>query len=167
MKTGKTAALMIVIALAGGVTLVGCGQMAESATEKLIEEAAGGDVNIDVEGDGVTIEGEDGGFAVGGDLSLPENWPAEIPTYGGGSLVMVSVDSASGGATAVWSTDESVDDAAASIRGAVEGAGYAIDSESQMEGLRAFSATGNGYRLDVSVGGSDGATSVNLLATKE
>lgn len=167
MKIKKTAALMIVIALAGGVTLVGCGQMAESATEKLIEEAAGGDVNVDVEGDGVTVEGQDGGFAVGGDLSLPDNWPTEIPTYGRGSLVMVSVDSASGGATAVWSTEESVEDATASIRSAVEGAGYAIESESQMEGLRAFSATGSGYRLDVSVGGSDGATSVNLLATKE
>lgn len=167
MKINRAAALMVVIAVAGGVTLVGCGQMAESATEKLIEGAAGGDVNVDVEGDGVTVEGENGGFAVGGDLSLPENWPADIPAYGGGSLVMVSVDSASGGATAVWSTEESVDDAAASMRSAVEGAGYAIESDSQMEGLRAFSATGNGYRLDVSVGGSDGATSVNLLATKE
>jgi hypothetical protein len=151
--------------LAAGMLLTGCGQMAESATEQLLEQAGGGSVNIDLEGENLTVEGEDGAMSMGGDLSLPDNWPSEVPTFSDGSMVFVTVDTAAGSASAMWNTELS--DATGSIKGAVEGAGYAIESESQLEGLQAFSATGNGYRLDITVAGDGTATSVSLAATKQ
>jgi hypothetical protein len=153
--------------LAAGMLLTGCGQMAESATEQLLEQAGGGSVNIDLEGENLTVEGEDGAMSMGGDLSLPDNWPSEVPTFSDGSMVFVTVDTAAGSASAMWNTELSVEDATGSIKGAVEGAGYAIESESQLEGLQAFSATGNGYRLDITVAGDGTATSVSLAATKQ
>lgn len=167
MKSRRALLVLAAGALAAGTLLAGCGQIAESATEQLLEQAGGGSMDIDLEGDNVTIQGEDGAMSMGGDLALPENWPAEVPTFADGSLVFVSVDGAAGSATGTWNTDMAVDDAAATVRAAVEGAGYAVESESQVEGLRSFSATGNGYRVDVNVASDGTATTVLIFATKE
>lgn len=167
MNARRSVIAVAAVAVAVGTLLTGCGQIAESATEQLIEQAAGGSVNIDIEGDGMTVEGEDGAISMGGNLDLPDNWPGEVPTFSDGSLVFVTVDAASGSASAMWNTESSVEDALGAMKGSIEGAGYAVDSESQMEGLQAFSATGNGYRLDVTVAGDGSATSVTLAATKE
>jgi len=162
-----TAALLAAGALAAGLGLSGCGQIAESATEKLIEQAAGGSVDVNIEGDGVTVEGSEGAMSIGGSVDLPDNWPSEVPTYGDGTLVLVSVDAASGSATAMWNTDQSVDDAASAVKSMVEGAGYSVDSESKMTDVSILGATGNGYRLDISVGGQEGSTAITLVATKQ
>jgi hypothetical protein len=167
MKARRSLTALAVTFLAAGSLLVGCGQIAESATEQLLEQAGGGSMDIDIEGDNMTVQGEDGAMSMGGDLALPDNWPAEVPAFTDGSLVFVSVDTNAGSATGTWNTDLAVDDALASIRGAAEGAGYAVESESQIEGLRSFSAKGNGYRLDVNVATDGSATTVLVFATKE
>lgn len=167
MRLKKTTTVLAAGALVAGLGLAGCGQIAESATEQLMEQAAGGSVNIDIEGDGVTVEGSEGAMSIGGSVDLPDNWPAEVPTYGDGTLVMVSVDTSSGSATAMWNTDQSVEEAAAAVKSMVEGAGYSVESESSMADVSMFGATGNGYRLDVSVGGQEGSTAVTLVATKQ
>lgn len=167
MQLTKASTMLAAAALAAGMALTGCSQIAESATEKLIEQAAGGSVNVDLEGDGVTIQGEDGGMAMGGNLDLPDNWPAEVPTFNDGSLVMVSVDSATGGATAMWNSEMALEDATANIKSALEGAGYTIDSESAMENLNMIGATGGAFRVDATVASQDGMTVVTLAATKQ
>ncbi|MBU6243652.1 MAG: hypothetical protein KGP12_00405 [Actinomycetales bacterium] len=167
MGLKKTTAVLAAGAIVAGFSLAGCGQIAESATEKLMEQAAGGSVNVDIQGDGVTVEGSEGAMSIGGSVDLPDNWPAEVPTYGDGTLVMVSVDKGSGSATAMWNTDQSVEDAAAAVKSMVEAAGYSVESESNMADVSMFGATGNGYRLDVSVGGQEGSTAVTLVATKQ
>lgn len=167
MKARTSVLALATAVLAAGTLLAGCGQITESATEQLIEQAAGGSVNVDLEGDGLTVEGEDGAMSMGEDLALPDNWPGEVPTFADGSLVFVSVDATAGSATGTWNTDMTVDDAAASVRSAVEGAGYTIESESQVEGLRSFGATGNGYRVDVNVASDGTATTVLIFATKQ
>lgn len=74
------------IALAVTVSLVGCGAIAqqatEKATEKAIEGATGG--KVDVEEDSVTIEGEDGGKATFSEgAEVPADFPSDVPVYEG------------------------------------------------------------------------------------
>lgn len=76
MRRVLIGALVIVLALG----LAGC----ESIGEEVGEEIAGGVVGADVEvdGDTVTIETEDGAVTVEGDTGrIPEDFPADFPIY--------------------------------------------------------------------------------------
>lgn len=72
-------------------TLVGCGakeKAEEKLTEKVIEEAGGGDVDID--GDKVTIKGEDGEELVVGSTEWPTSELAKsIPEFKEGKITAV------------------------------------------------------------------------------
>ncbi len=62
--------------------LVGCGaaaeKVSEKATEKMVEQQTGGNVDIDTDGDGsVEIETEDGSMSFGTG-EVPEEWPDDI-----------------------------------------------------------------------------------------
>lgn len=55
-------------------------RIAEKMTEKALESASGGKVNVDLNSDGgVNIKGKDGSMAVGGGGSRPESAPADLP----------------------------------------------------------------------------------------
>ena len=62
-------------------------KLSEEAAERAIESASGGDVELDVSGDGeeftVNVESEDGTFSVGSDVEIPSE--LEIPVPDGGS----------------------------------------------------------------------------------
>ena len=77
------------------VSLVGCGakkkmeeKIGEAITEKMFEEAGGGDIDID--GDEITITTEDGGTAVFGKTEWPTSDLAKsIPKLGSGNVISV------------------------------------------------------------------------------
>lgn len=52
-------------------------KLAENAVEKAIENEAG--VDIDNDGDTLTITSEDGQLQAGENVDLPESWPGELP----------------------------------------------------------------------------------------
>jgi hypothetical protein len=62
-------------------------KLSEEAAERAIESASGGDVELDVSGDGdeftVNVESEDGAFSVGSDVEIPSE--LQIPVPDGGS----------------------------------------------------------------------------------
>ena len=62
-------------------------KLSEEAVERAIESGGGGDVELDVSGDGdeftVNVESEDGTFSVGSDVEIPSE--LQIPVPGGGS----------------------------------------------------------------------------------
>ncbi|WP_408898300.1 hypothetical protein ACJ5H2_04125 [Nocardioides sp. R1-1] len=113
------------------VGLAACGgddadKAAENAAEELIEEAEGGDLDVDIDGDDVTIEGSDGAIQSGTDL--PDDFPEdEIPLVG---EVTFGNSTATGGTTS-WTvttaSDDSPDDAFAAAKEELEGAGFAVD----------------------------------------
>ena len=53
--------------------------------------------NVDADGDGVTVESEDGSFSSGAGTELPEDWPADVPTPDG--LAILSSHRSSDGDT--------------------------------------------------------------------
>jgi len=82
MNISYRSALAIVTMLVVAFSVVGCQQVAEKATEAAIEKSTG--VEVDQEGDEVTIKGEDGTeITASSDGQLPDGFPTDIPVYEG------------------------------------------------------------------------------------
>lgn len=85
----KTVLATALIGLALVATSCGAAveKLSEEAAERALESASGGDVELDVSGDGddftVNVESEDGSFAVGSDVEIPDE--LQIPVPDGGS----------------------------------------------------------------------------------
>src|SRR5690349_1717268 len=103
-RAAVVAAMVVATSLVAGC---GGGSPSENAGEKIAEEAmesaGGGDVDVDIDDDQVTIEGEEGTIKVGtGDV--PDSFPDELTIAEGevissvdtpeGAMVSVKVDDA-------------------------------------------------------------------------
>ena len=138
--------------------LTACGQAAEKAAEIAAENAlSGADVNI--EDDSVTITDSEGNqMAAGENVALPDNWPAEVPAFEGGTLTVVTVSP--DGVWASWTAEGSAQDAADSYGATLEAAGYTLDTESKVDTAVFRAYKGNGYLLNVSTADDSGETVV-------
>lgn len=162
--TATALAATAVIAVAG---LSGCGKVAEVATEQAVEAAVGSNADVDLENGTVTVTDENGGsVAIGEGTDLPANWPAEIPAFDGGTLVMASVD-ADGAATGMWSTASTGAESVAAYGQALTSAGFTNTSESTLGDLIGGEYTGKGYSVSVVAADADGEHTLMVTATKQ
>lgn len=84
----------VILGISVTVVLFGCGitdkieeKASEAITEKVLEESAGGDVDVDIDGDTYTIDGENGEKIEIG----TSDWPAddffkEVPQFDSGTI---------------------------------------------------------------------------------
>jgi hypothetical protein len=168
-RSRLNASALTAVLILGAPALSACGGVAEQAVqdaaEKAAEQAVGGDVELTDEG--VTVTDDDGNqVAIGTDVSLPDNWPAEVPVFDGGTLSMVTVQ-ADGSASAMWTTDASPDEAGQSYGDALEAAGFTSESDANMGGVFLRQYSGNGFSVAVNALDADGTTTVMVTATKE
>lgn len=163
---GRTVAMLAAIALAVG-SLGACGQAADEVAEQAIEGAlSSAGAEVDVEDDSVTIQDDAGNeMAVGEGVDLPSTWPADVPVYQGGTLTMVMVSAEEGTANAMWSLREEPEAAVASMRQALEGAGYTLEAETTAQDMMLLDFVGNGHRVTVMAGTIDGAASLTVTVT--
>ena len=96
----------------------GCGKKAaEIAAEKAIEYSAkadGKDVKVDIQSGGETmvVKTEDGSYATGENVAIPENFPKDIPVYKGLKPTMSSTVGGEGSFMLSGTIEGSPDDAA-------------------------------------------------------
>ncbi len=89
-------AVIILLCLVLLLPLGGCGlrekvteEISEKVTEGILEQVVGGDVYIDLEGEGITISNEDGKFTIGG-TEWPKGKGADhLPRFDEGSISAV------------------------------------------------------------------------------
>ncbi|MBS3957573.1 MAG: hypothetical protein KGZ40_08650 [Clostridiales bacterium] len=74
-------------------------QVAEEVTEGIAGEVVGG--NVEISGDGVTIETPEGQVAVGDSATLPDGFPADFPIPGD-AVITSSTGTSSQGESAFW-----------------------------------------------------------------
>lgn len=71
------------VSMAGVVLLVAaCGlgdRAAEELVERAAEEAGGGDVDIDADEGGISVEGSEGSLEIGAGTEIPDWFPADFP----------------------------------------------------------------------------------------
>ncbi len=88
----KLSLLLAVLAL----VVTACGAAIENVSEELIEQAAeqggGGEVEIDFDDEGVSVsvQNDDGNFAIGSDLDLPDGLTIPLPS--GGNITTAGSD---------------------------------------------------------------------------
>ena len=103
-KTAVTIIIIVVVVLAilsiGGylVSRFLLNKVAEQTTESLIEGVTGGKVDIDSEGEDVSIETEDGSYSMTGDNEWPSDMPSSVPEFSYGKIE-ASSKSSSGDST--------------------------------------------------------------------
>lgn len=56
-----------------------------TATEVMMEQAAGGKADVEVKGDVVSVTTEEGSAEWGAN-TLPDNWPSDVPVYAGATV---------------------------------------------------------------------------------
>ena len=73
--------LLVVPLIAIGLT--GCGGAQEGASEQLVEQTVGGDVDIELGDDGqvASVETEDGSVEMSASGEVPEEWPDDVPLF--------------------------------------------------------------------------------------
>ncbi len=150
-------------AVVAAFVLSGCGLAenavegaVEQAVERGVEEATGAD--LETTDDGFTMKTEDGEFTMGSDGSLPDGFPEnEVPLVDGDIIQTAKV--ADGTQDAFHVTVDSpgdfdtVGDKAMEL---LEGAGYTVAGEVNVEGMRSASLEGSGNVAAVTVGVMEG-----------
>ena len=157
----RTAALALAAAVGAGIAsgvLAGCGggQLAEQVGEQAI------DGEVDIEDDGITVTDEQGNqFGVGAGTDIPATWPADVPLFTGGDLVLAA-SQADGIATALWETQTSVADAAAAYDRILTDAGFTLERDADLAGTVVRTYRGDLHSVNVTVARTGGTTSLNV-----
>ena len=130
-----TAPLRALAAVTALLLLAGCGSavenVAENAVERAIENEVGGDANVDVDEDSVTIESEEGSITAGSG-SVPDDFPSDVRLVDGEVTYSQRLETADGRG---WSVQVSVDGDAASVadqvRSDLTDAGFSVDESTE------------------------------------
>ena len=142
----------------------------ERTAERMLEQATGGDYDIDVDRDGsMQITGNDGekmNITAGNGTSLPDDWPDTIPVFPDAKIEYAASIAGEDGAlnhTVTYSTSRSATDVTEFYKEQLPANGWAIE---------ATMATGEGSMITATndteegvvmyVGESDGVTTVNI-----
>ena len=99
----KTLIMLVVLTL----VFAGCGvseKIAETATEKAIESATGADVDVDTNTVNITTQ-EGDKISVGEKLSLPSDFPSDVPVYDDKTILAASTTAENQYALTMTSTD--------------------------------------------------------------
>ncbi len=125
--------LLLVPLIAVGFTA--CGAAQEAVSEQLVEQAVGGDVDLELGDDGqiASIETEDGSFEMSaGGGEVPEEWPGDVPLFDGGEISSSQVATVDGQTVVVvsYTTDADPEATFDSLIEAYEAAGFAAMSTS-------------------------------------
>src|SRR3990170_1363771 len=89
-KSNNKLIIIVVIVVGALVVLSGIGYfanqfLAEKVTEKAIETATGGKVDVDADKEKITIETNDGKLTIGQN-ELPKSFPSDITVYNGAKV---------------------------------------------------------------------------------
>ncbi len=142
-KGKKPTALVVVI----GVVVVGIlaagfflRKGREFAAEKYLSKSTGADVDIEGDGEKVTITSEDGtiSFEEGGEL--PDDFPSDLPIYPNAKLTgsWTAEGENANGVSTVWETSDSVDKVGDYYKKELPKAGWKLTLTSEVEEATTF-----------------------------
>lgn len=156
--------------LVGGV---GCGKVAEKASQKAAEkviERSSDCEDVELDGSGrVAAECDEGTFEFdgGGGAELPGDWPQELGLPEGARILMSSTSSGTMSVTA--GVDGDVDEVAATLTSQLEEAGFTVEDETSTDlgeiRTATVRATGDRYEATVMVGDMAGGDHGDLTLT--
>lgn len=139
------------------------GGIAEEATERMIENQAGENVDVEMRGDAMEITTDDGTM-VAGSGELQEGWPEDVPTYPGATVSYSALVSDTGGpgAAAILTTPDAVADVAAHLRAELEGSGWSVTGSYDLGALHSIVAEKDGRVYSAAIQGGENGTTLTI-----
>ncbi len=141
------------------------GGAAERAAERAIERAGGGNADVDLRGDTATYKSDEGSVTVGENVSLPNDWPSDVPVVRDAKIYYaMSSNPTTGGSGmgAMFGTTQSVSDVIGYYKNELPKQGWTIEGEFNVAGASMISATKGDRSLSVSIASGDDETSVTI-----
>jgi hypothetical protein len=123
--------------------------------------------NVDVDGDGVTVESEDGSFSSGSGSELPDTWPEAVPEPDGMEILSSSAmsDGDRDGFVVIGGVGADFLD---EYTAALEAAGFDLESEFDAEAVAERSYTDGSWNVGVAVfDNGDGLQATLTVFTSE
>lgn len=158
-----------------GVVLLGAGcktpqqavedKVAEKVAESIIEKSAGSNVNVDVDGETVTMTGPDGSTFEVGKNRLPENFPSEVPVYDGATIASSS-SSGTGtnvGWTVTLTTSDSVSEVDAYYKNAMSTDGWETTYTYTIDQTSVYTASSDTLSATISIAPADDGTGNTMI----
>lgn len=170
-SNNKTIIIIVsVVIVVGLLGMFGRGFFGKNATERAIERATGGNVDVDYNGNNTaTYKTNDGSVSVGENVSLPSSWPSDVSIMRGAKInyaVSSNPSTGSDGAGVMYSTTKSASEVIAYYKIELPKQGWTIGNEVTMAGASMLSATKDKRSMSVSVGGDASGTSVTIGVSK-
>lgn len=147
-------------------TLTGCQQAAEKAAEEAVKQGTGID-DVDINDDGITVEGTEGTLSIDGGDELPEGWPSQIALPDGGTITgsMLVDQGGSQGWNVVSTYDLSPADLASAFEASLGGAGFTQDSKTTAGDMTLLAYSDATYAVAVTIGEDAGSTTSTVTVT--
>lgn len=149
MQAYKIAGLLLLLVL----ITTGCGQsVAEKMMEKNLENAMGGDAEVDMDGDNIKIETEEGvSLEVGEGVSLPADFPEDIFVVEG-EIVSVMKNVMGAGISVSVLSDKTMTEVKTMYEEKVVEDGWTMTANMSMGEMEMLVATKESRTLNISIG---------------
>ena len=165
----KLIIIVIVVVALGGIGMLVRSMfsrnIAENMAERAIEQAGGGDVDVDFDDNTWTYETDEGSFQAGEDVSLPSDWPSDVPVMSGAKISYAGSSNPSTGApgaSVTFTTSKSASEVASYYNSELVNHGWTIDSTANMGGANVISAKKGERTVGLYIIESEGTTSVTI-----
>lgn len=155
---------------AAALALSGCGQAAiEERTEQAIERETGGQADVDLRGDGsMRIDTKDGTVEIGRQ-ALPSDWPTEIGTYPGSTIVTtanVTSDKGRPASMITATTGDSAAKIATYFKDRLAADGWEINAEAVMGAMTIIGATKADQEFGMQIVTAENQSTISLVVSK-
>jgi len=145
----KTIFLSLAVILAGTLILTGCGE--EKVAEKAIESSTGGQADVDVDDDTVTVNTNGSSFTAGEAVSLPSGFPSDVYVIDGTIKAATTVTEGEVYSVSIQ-TDTSVSDAADEYQEELANDGWEVNMTLNAGGVSSMTAQKDNRTVTISIG---------------
>ncbi len=155
------AAMVVIAAILGGIFYR---KAKDLVVGNIFSRLTGGDVDVDKEGEKVTVTSEEGEFSFEEGGKLPDNFPSDFPVYPKAELA--SSWTASGndtdGLSLIWETEDSVSKVGNYYESELENTGWALSYTSETEDSITFAFEKNDVRGFIGITVEESKTVISL-----
>jgi len=171
----KLIIIVVAVVVLGGLGMLVRGMfsrnIAENMAENAIERATGGKVDVDYDGDDtITYKSDEGSFQAGENVSLPSDWPSDVPVMSGVKISYAGSSNPSTGApgaSVMFTTSKSASEVAAYYNSQLVDEGWTIESTANMGSSSVVSAKKGERTVGLYIIESEGMTSVTIGVQNE
>lgn len=150
----------VLAACSCALLLTACGSPADRAAERAIENASGGDADVDVQGGTTRVTTSEGTVTVG-EQELPADWPTDVPAYPGSTIQAAGTVNGQGKG-ALFQTSDASADVVAYYKTQLAAGGWTMDTVAAMGSISVLSASKEGRTVAIQIAASEGQTIITV-----